>query len=250
MAKVEPRVHPAPFSDAVLEQIGLLLDQEADAQGKQKLRVLDPFAGEGWIHELEHNTFGIELEPEWAMKHERTQVGDACDLPFKAKSFDAIATSPCYGNRMADHHNAKDICKKCKNKRALRKDCKICKGTGLSHRRTYKHYLGRDLSANNAGAMQWGDDYRELHERAWTEAARVLRPGGLFVLNIRNHFRTIRKGQPPELQHVAEWHLECLGQLGFAIQKYHFVETPGYRFGENRELRLDGEQIISLRKVA
>lgn len=247
--KVEPRVHPAPFSEAVLATISLIVDTEADRLRKKRLRVLDPFAGVGWIHTLDHDTVGIEIEPEWACQHPRTKLGDSTKLRYK-ETFDVVATSPCYGNRMADHHDAKDICKKCHNKRKLRVDCKTCKGTGLSHRRTYKHYLGHDLSPNNAGAMQWGDDYRELHTKVWAKSVTALKPGGLFVLNIRNHFRTFNKKVGPVEQHVAEWHLQTLGQLGLAIQQYHFVETPGYRFGENRELRLAGEQVIELRKVA
>lgn len=231
-----------------MERLHVIVDAEAEYQGKRKLRVLDPFAGIGLIHELNHNTVGIELEPEWAQQHPRTKLGDSTKMRYK-ESFDVVATSPCYGNRMADHHNAKDICKKCHNKRKLRVHCKVCKGTGFSHRRTYKHYLGRDLLPNNAGAMQWGDEYRQLHAKVWKKSVEALRPNGLFVLNIRNHFRTERKGEPPVLQHVAEWHLQTLGRLGLAIQEYHFVETPGYRFGENRDLRLDGEQIIELRKV-
>ena len=48
--------------------------------------------------------------------------------------------------------------------------------------------------------MQWGDAYRSFHVKAWREAWRVLRPGGRFVLNIKDH---IRNG---ERMPVTDWH--------------------------------------------
>ena len=68
--------------------------------------VLDPFAGVART-----DAFGdavtlvcSELERDWATG----VVADALRLPYRAGCFDAIATSPTYGNRMADHHEAKD----------------------------------------------------------------------------------------------------------------------------------------------
>lgn len=37
-----------------------------------------------------------------------TVIGDATRLPFDNRMFDAVITSPTYGNRMADHHDAQD----------------------------------------------------------------------------------------------------------------------------------------------
>ena len=90
---------------------------------------------------------------------------NAIALPFRDESFDAVVTSPTYGNRFADKHNAKDG----------------------SIRRSYTHDLGRTLHAENSGSMQWGQAYRDLHVKAWAECFRVVRPGGLFVLNISDH---------------------------------------------------------------
>jgi hypothetical protein len=86
-------------------------------------------------------TVEVELEPEWASQHPRTMVGDARALPLPDATFDMVVTSPTYGNRMTDHHNAKDG----------------------SRRITYTHNLGRTLTPGNSGAMQWGEDYRQLH---------------------------------------------------------------------------------------
>lgn len=128
--------------------------------------VLDPFAGVGRIHELERPgrvTVGVEIELEWAATHPHTVCGDSTSLPFPNETFDYIATSPTYGNRMADHHNARDD----------------------SRRFTYKHMLGRDLHPNNSGRMQWGAPYRRLHETVWAECWRVLKPDGRLIINGR-----------------------------------------------------------------
>ena len=103
----------------------------------------------------------------------------------------------CYGNRMADHHEARDS----------------------SRRITYRHTLGRPLSPNNAGAMQWGDSYRALHLAVWREALRVPRSGGLALVNVRDHIR--RRALMP----VVLWHRSALAGLGFAIEDVEAVTT-------------------------
>lgn len=226
--------HPARYSGALLPIFVELLE-EHDAGP----RVLDPFAGTGGIHELQSGsrafpsgtlfssqrpgfeTVGVELEPEWARVHPDTLCASALDLPFASDTFDAICTSPTYGNRLADHHNASD-----------------------PHlRRSYTHDLGRKLTPGNSGAMQWGDEYRDFHVRAWNESARVLRPCGLFVLNVKDH---IRKGLR---QPVAEWHVTTLRRLGFTLLESVDVTTPQLRQGENASLRCP-EQVFVLRGAA
>lgn len=215
--------HPARFSDTILGEVRDVVTPEIFHDGyNQSIRVLDPFAGTGRIHALASpwiDTVGVELEPEWADMHEGTIVGDATALPFATESFDVVATSPCYGNRMADHHNAKDD----------------------SKRITYRHSLGRKLSYNNAGAMQWGDEYKFLHTLAWFEAYRVLIPRGLMVVNLSNH---IRKGK---IAKVTEWHLGILSGL-FLLEEVRRVRTPRMRRGANYDLRVDHENILVLRK--
>ncbi len=210
--------HPARFSDVILPILQTMVPADKYAY------VLDPFAGTGRIHELTNSyTIGIELEPEWAAMHPRTFVGDATDLDRIADgSVDAVVTSPAYGNRMADHHNARDA----------------------SKRNTYRHALGRDLSPNSSATLQWGDGYRALHERAWREARRVLRPGGRFVVNIKDH---IRKGKQ---QHVSYWHLRTIKRLGFVPVQYVRVYTPGQRYGQNGAARLPYEWVLAFDKPA
>jgi hypothetical protein len=210
--------HPAPFSDPILAVIRDHLPTEGT--------VLDPFAGTGRIHEFatdERKTVGIEIEQEWADKHDDTIHGDALEVlaAMDPESVDAIATSPTYGNRMADHHDAKDD----------------------SVRLTYRHTLGHDLADSNSGAMQWGDEYRAFHLTAWTEAVEALRPGGTFTINIKNH---IRDGVE---QPVVEWHIETLIRLGltFARPMSH-IATRGLMAGTNANTRTAVEYVITFRK--
>jgi len=208
--------HPARFSRDLLPKFAQFLEAG--------WHVLDPFAGVGGIHDLRQlvdiKTVGVELEPEWAEKHPDTQVGSALDLQFDDEMFDAIVTSPTYGNRLADHHEASDPEK----------------------RRTYRHDLGRALSADNSGSLQWGPKYRDFHLTAWEEALRVLRPGGRFVLNIKDHIRDGRT------QYVSDWHLGCLRELGCVLVDSDRLAPPHLRFGSNAEARAAAELVLVFSK--
>ena len=212
--------HPAVFSSGVLCAVVELLEELHQ-------RILDPFAGTGGVHKLRDilswdvDTVGIELEPEWSDLHPDTLVGDALDLPFAAGSFDAIVTSPTYGNRMADHHNARDG----------------------SVRRSYTHDLGRTLSLTNSGVMQWGGRYRDFHRSAWTEAERVLRPGGRLVLNISDHIRQNQR------QYVASWHTQTLLDFGFVLADSARVVTPRMRAGAYSRARVPSELVLAFDKI-
>jgi DNA modification methylase len=152
--------------------------------------------------------------------HEDTIVGNALFLPFESESFDAYATSPTYSNRMADSHHAKDS----------------------SVRNTYTHKLGRRLHPDNSGAMQWGDAYRQFHTAAWTEAIRVIKPGGRFILNIKDH---IRAGS---VIPVTEWHDAELIRLGLDHVLGAQIEHSGNGFGQNGKARVPYESVILFQK--
>lgn len=208
--------HPATFNGAILDHIVQLL-WDYDISGP----ILDPFAGVGKIHNLrpDWDTFGIEIEPEWAEMSKYTVCADMFDLPDLLQDGaipfpNAIVTSPAYGNRLADSHNAKD----------------------KSTRYTYKHVLGRDLHEHNSGQMQWGDRYREFHEAAWlllTEGT----DAQWFVLNIKDHIRKRKR------QHVSAWHDETLTELGWNIVQMVSVTLAGLTYGSNAQ-RIPYESVI------
>lgn len=212
--------HPATFSkrhiDAIVE---LLAPYEIS-------RILDPFAGEGNVHaiadRLGADSVGVEIEPEWANLHERTIVGDSTAMTATMVGpFDCVVTSPAYGNRMADKHDAKDD----------------------SDRATYKHRLGRDLTENNGGGMQWGEDYRTLHRAVWCRVVELLQPGGLFVLNIKDHVRDGRRVP------VSGWHVATLLDLGLKYVDDNGFESKGLgSAGENEHTRIGVEHVYLLAK--
>lgn len=204
--------HPAKYSDPLLPVLAEeLIGYE---------RILDPMCGTGKIRLVRPDTYLLEREPEWAAI-QGAIVGDVHALPWPDDYFDAVVTSPTYGNRMADHHHAKDG----------------------SKRNTYTHTLARELHPNNSGKLQWGAEYRRFHAKAWREVRRVLRPQGRFVLNIKDH---IRKGQ---VMPVSRFHRLLLLLLDFDLVKQQQISTPGNRQGENGAARIDYEWVMTFEKL-
>lgn len=222
--------NPAPFSANILQFIansGLLPHAGI---------ILDPFAGIGRVHQLATvslRTVGIEIEPEWAAAHPNTICGNALALPFEPESFDGAVTSPVYGNRFSDSHNAKD-------------------GT---LRRSYTHDLRRTtqdperkLHPDNAGTLYaWQAKYWKFHVRAWGEVLRVLKPGAPFILNVSDFYRTTQSHGRKRLP-VARTHARTCVELGFELVRAYPIETPRMRFGENHESRAPFEYVLHLRK--
>jgi DNA modification methylase len=216
--------HPAKFSEGILLELGRLLDKY-EVEGL----VLDPFAGVGRVHELRDEdgriqTTGVEIEPEWARWHPDTICDDARNVPklFQPGEVKAIVTSPTYGNRMADHHEAMDG----------------------SKRHTYKEYLGRDTSVLSTSSLQWGSEYRDAHYGLWSACLSVLDAGGYLFLNGSNHIRNWIE------QPVVEAHVQMLLSLGMFLREVVQVDTKRQRHGANREARTPYELIVVLQKRA
>lgn len=216
--------HPATYTNSFIPKFAeLLIGCE---------NVLDVFGGIGKLALIkEHGFTGKvicnELEREWVETSphnvDEWHIGDAANMDWaESSSFDAICTSPTYGNRMADHHNAKDG----------------------SKRVTYKHFLGRDLNEANTGKMQWGENYRQKHLEIYKECGRVLKNGGLMIVNVSDH---IRKGQ---VVNVVEWHKEALTNFGMKLIDEIKIETPRMGFGQNAKSRVQHECILVFKYYA
>ena len=214
--------HPAIYTDKF---IPIFADKLRECEN-----VYDPFAGTGKIalikkHGFNGKIYCCEIEPEWTRQFDGVDfwfVGDSAQTKFLSENkFDAVCTSPTYGNRMADHFNTKD----------------------LSKRITYRHFLGHPLKPENTGRMQWGKRYQNKHIEIYQELFRVLKSGGKFILNISDH---IRNG---EIVNVSDWHKETLIELGFSVVDDLEIKTPRMGFGQNGKLRVGHERIIELQKA-
>lgn len=211
--------HPAKYTDKFIPIFSDIL-----IKYNSKI-VLDPFAGTGKIGKIKFYGYtgkvvANEIEKEWLKENiyncDKITFCDAEFLQYPDCYFDAICTSPTYGNRMADHHKAKD----------------------KSIRNTYTHCLGKELNSENTGKMQWGNQYREKHIKIYKNILRMLAPGGIFILNIKNH---IRKGKEID---VISFHKSVLVSMGMTIVDEIQINTSGNRFGTNYERRCDSESII------
>lgn len=214
--------HPAVFSNVFIPKFAELLEGQNS--------VLDIFGGTGKLALIK--MFGFtgkvicnEIEPEWANSSpypvDEWHVGDAANMEWASdESIEAICTSPTYGNRMADHFNARDS----------------------SKRITYRHTLGRELNKHNTGRMQWGEMYRQKHLDVYSECFRVLKGGGLVILNVSNHIRAAQE------VNVIGWHKEALTNSGFVFLSEEKIETPRMGFGQNGKTRVRHESILSFNK--
>lgn len=210
--------HPAKYTDVLLSAFVKMLSGSN--------RILDPFGGTGKVFLLNRwyplaEIHAIEIEPEWAAINPRTTLGNALALPWQDNYFDAVCTSPTYGNAMADGlRNPENW---------SNKEYKYF---------TYAQKLNRKLHQDNSGSLHWNKCYQEFHVKAWLEASRALRVGGVFVLNIKNH---IKAGIE---QPVTEWHIETLLSLGYELLEHVKLNVPSMRFGQNSEKRIEFESVI------
>jgi tRNA G10 N-methylase Trm11 len=89
--------HPARFTAAILDTIAPFIPAGA--------LVLDPFAGVGGIHQLAERqsciTSGSRARTGMGRRPPQDPRRRRPTPPFPDQTFDVIATSPCYGNRLA-----------------------------------------------------------------------------------------------------------------------------------------------------
>jgi hypothetical protein len=226
----EKKDHPAPYSEAVIEAISPWLTQEGIRRGDIPLRIWDPFGGIGRIHWFHHEhgdrTWAGELEPEWVSHHRRTIVADALHPPVRTDWWHAVVTSPSYGNRFADLYDGRDG----------------------SKRRTYRIALDRPLSEGSGAGLQWGDEYRRVHEAAMSAQVPLLVDDGLLIVNMSNHLRTLDRRDGQIEMHVVEWYVACVVGLGLRLVAVQPVKTPRFGFGANSDARAEYEYLIVARK--
>lgn len=237
--------HPARFSPAILSTIDQLLAtycrdlvRDIDMPGGSP-RVIDPFAGVGTVLDLAdaevYDWTLNELEPEWAdecakyllaLDYQGTVLCQDWlrlgEHPSMQGAYQLCVTSPAYGNRMADSHEPSP--------------------DDTSSRITYRHRLGRPLTAGSAAGLQWGESYRDFHREAWQRVWDVLAPGGWFVLNLKDH---VRDG---EVQPVTGWHRAMARKIGFVEVDEIRVPVKGMRFGANHRARVEHETVTLWRK--
>lgn len=231
--------HPAPYSKEVMEELSKII---AGWEGP----ILDPYAGTGRIHDLgRDDTWGIEIEPEWAQMHARTIWGDSATLrPLGVTSGECKVTSPAgrnhriprpqglvfspdYGNRMADQYLGTPA------ERMERQQ------TGkIPRRRSYAISLNRQVSFASTCRYQFGDTYRLMHSTIFGSATKVCVPGARLALNVSN---SISGGEERD---VTRWWLQLASSLGWMTVDLVPVETRRFRDGANREERVDRELIL------
>ena len=263
--------HPAKFSKPILDILAAIVREEAARSKfhLDVLDPFAGVGGIHQLENFDEriNTTGIEIESEWVLagppcrtcggagggmvrngmdqadfdwedcticggSGAKTMIGNALHLPMQwTGAFHVVATSPTYGNRMADHHDAKDD----------------------SKRMTYKHVLGHDLHPDNSGQLHFGDKYKTFHIAAWHEVTRVLvtpdplrvpRPeGGLFILNVSDFIKS-RQVVP-----VCDWHCEYILSLGYDLEQEHNVPTNRLRYGANHSARVTHEKVFAFRRT-
>jgi hypothetical protein len=222
--------HPAPYSDALIGPIVAMLEPWVEPGGRM---LYDPMAGTGErlrmiAKLLTVDCCGCEIEPEFIVDNGIFPI----DCTTYTEEHPVILTSPAYGNRMADQYLGTPI------ERATR-----AASGKMPRRRSYAIALGRQVALGSGARWQWAENYRRSHEAIMRHIVKVnLTSNGVFLLNVASHFRAT------VYQPVAEWYLATLIGLGLKLIDYRFELTPGFRDGQNRELRVGGEHLYLFQK--
>ena len=216
------RAHPAQWTDGVLDVAAAILRDTVDVD--RGLRVLDPMAGLGGALSLRsmlgsHVDVVVSDIHVWDGAHPAVVQGDAAELPHDDGVFGAVVTSPPFGNRLADRLSVDG-----------------------DQRLTYADRRGADAEEGDVSGMQWGDAYRRAMTAVWAECCRVLAPGGVLVVEVKDH---IREGRWIE---VAEWHTLTLTGLGMEPVALRHVTAAGVRGVANQHRRVGVTTVRALRR--
>lgn len=270
------RAFPAKYSATIVDAIA----DELAARFLHTARILDPFGGIGGVHQLADRlpvtTVAIDIEAEQAALHPRTVHGDSRKaattlLPalrdvltdphgvpqhrHAVDLFDAIVTSPAYGNRLADQYLGSDQekCRACDGEGTYPTNepgegvgeevCQGCGGSGRapSKRMGYAIALGRKLTPGSGAALHWGDRYRKLHREVLDSVRQVLRPGGWWLVNVSSYMTTVDGDD--QYEPVMEWWLSELAARA-DVRRLVAIPTGRLRFGQNAERRVPVEHLI------
>ena len=229
--------HPAPYTDALLPIFAELLLKShchSVAVGPGPAKILDPFAGTGkiarlrsWLPQAEF--YGYEIEPEWADTGPRGRL----HLHHRRQPADALPR-----RHVRRHLHQPDL------RQPHGRSSRGARRQPAPHLppRARPAADTRELRGAAMGRWHRRREYRALHVAVWTECRRVLKPGGIFVLNVKDH---IRGGV---LQEVTNWHAVTLLMLGFVCTRRVHVPCPGQRHGANGHLRVDYESVLQFRR--
>lgn len=230
------RAHIARFTPVLVP----VLADALRAHLKPGTWVIDPFAGTGErlaeIGELSRmNVYGIELTRQRIVRRDIVKVGDATKLAqyWRGGSWGGAVTSPMYGNGMCDYFVSTDD----------------------SVRNTVVHNLraitgNPDLTLPRGSTARWLFDtpeYRDLHLQAYRGLYRVLKRGGVLVLNTKN-CGDRRRGNSKASYAVTAGHIGMCLEVGFEVVDTTKVPVNGLRHGANRERAVDWEDVTVLRK--
>jgi len=243
------RLHPATFPVRAQK----LMADIANNLGVTD--VLDIFGGIGNIGGMKKYGYkgkisANEIEPKWGgvstiVEQKRrgvdiSTIGDSRHLKNKDNSVQAIFTSPTYGNLMG-------------LKSPSKKD-------------SYQAFAGGKLEKGNTGGEVWGPKYEQLHREVYDEAFRVVRPGGYFVLNMKDKPITAtsqknrwipKKGSTvfveDNIMKATDWHVKALEDAGFKTVDRMTFDEPNIIKGSGtqkfgRKFSVGYEDVVVLQK--
>lgn len=207
---------------------------------------------------------GFLLDPCAGLGHRLAEIADLAGfrpvgVEIERGYFEAGATHPCVWN--ADSTKLDDLIP-----RPACVDAWVCsftypggmnddfKARDASKRNTYIHrlreHLGDDYELSENSTARHGirkgsrsiARYCELHEKILDQVTRVLKPGGIAVVNVKDVYKAGELGFATAL-----WFLEQLEARGYTLLSWRMIPAQGLREGSNREVRAEFEDVITLR---